>query len=54
MKNKVVIIISIIVAILIILVGMLMFTGLGEGIRDKISIQKEDVTIEEQEYKNEN
>ena len=53
MKNKVVIIISIIVAILIILVGMLMFTGLGEGIRDKISIQKEDVTIEEQEYKNE-
>ena len=53
MKNKVIIIISIIFAILIILVGMLMFTGLGESIRDKNSISKEDITIEEQEYINE-
>ncbi len=53
MKNKVIIIISIIVAILIALAGILMFTVLGVGIRGKNSIVKEDITIEEQEYKNE-
>ena len=57
MKKKVVIIVLTVFAILIILVGMLMFTGLGAEIRGflyhKITTPKETVTMEEQEYKNE-